>query len=292
MVRTSADWRDIRHRIEAAAALGVLRGVQHLPYARRIPLFGRFFARTIAPLIGYRGRIDRNLRLIYPGMPASDRRRIARDVLDNLGRGFAETFAGADFVAHVRKTPISGEGVAVLNRARQDGRPAVIVTGHIGNFYAPMIALRQQGFLTGVLYRPASNRHFNAAYVEMLQMHGHVLFPRNRAGISGMVSHLRQGGVLGIALDQRIDGAPKLDFMGQPARTALSAAELALKFDAPLMPGYGLRAADGLGFHATLEAPVLPAGPEAMTQALNDSLSAMVHAHKGQWMWTHNRWRD
>jgi KDO2-lipid IV(A) lauroyltransferase len=40
-----------------------------------------------------------------------------------------------------------------------------------------------------------------------------------------------------------------------------------------------------------IEAPIPHDTPEAMTQALNDSLEAQVRAHMDQWLWTHRRWK-
>ena len=34
-----------------------------------------------------------------------------------------------------------------------------------------------------------------------------------------------------------------------------------------------------------------PGSPEAMTQALNDSLEALVRRHPEQWLWIHRRWK-
>jgi len=82
-----------------------------------------------------------------------------------------------------------------------------------------------------------------------------------------------------------------LDFMGQPAKTALSAAELALRFDALLIPFYATRQPDGVSFACEMEAPVPHTDARAMTQALNDSLAARVHANPEQWFWVHRRWR-
>ena len=79
--------------------------------------------------------------------------------------------------------------------------------------------------------------------------------------------------------------------MGIPARTAVSAAELALRYDALLIPFYGIRQEDGLSFECVLEAPVPHSNPMTMTQALNDSLSARINASPEQWFWVHRRWR-
>ena len=82
-----------------------------------------------------------------------------------------------------------------------------------------------------------------------------------------------------------------LSFMGKPARTALSAAELALKYDALLVPVYGIRQPNGLDFKILVEPPIAHTTASEMTQALNDSLERLVRQHMDQWMWVHRRWK-
>ena len=88
-----------------------------------------------------------------------------------------------------------------------------------------------------------------------------------------------------LLFDQHVMHAPILDFMGEPARTALSAAELALRYDALLIPFYGIRQPDGLSFQTLLEAPVPHSDAQTMTQAINDSLAAQVAKRPEQWFW-------
>jgi KDO2-lipid IV(A) lauroyltransferase len=79
--------------------------------------------------------------------------------------------------------------------------------------------------------------------------------------------------------------------MGRKARTSLSAAERALKYNCLLVPVYGIRQPDGISFELLIEPPIPHSTPEIMTQALNDSLEAQVRAHMDQWFWVHRRWR-
>ena len=117
------------------------------------------------------------------------------------------------------------------------------------------------------------------------------MFPQGRRGTAGFVRHLRAGGQLVLLFDQHVFEAPVLDFMGKPARTALSAAELALRYNAVLIPFYGIRQPDGLSFETLLEAPIAHSDPKQMTQALNDSLAARIRHDPKQWFWVHRRWR-
>ena len=186
---------------------------------------------------------------------------------------------------------MTGEGVAALEAAHEAGRPVLLVTGHIGNYDAARAALLARGYRVGGLYRPMNNPYFNDHYVQAISRIGTPLFPRGRQGLGDMVRFLRSGGMLGIVIDQYMRAGVELDFMGHPALTALSAAELALRYDALVVPTYGIRQPNGLDFDLVFEAPIPAGTPEAMTQALNDSLAAQVRQHPDQWLWTHRRWK-
>lgn len=284
--RKAADW------IADRLIRSILWLLLQLPYDRRVPLAGWLMSRVVAPLIGYPRRVRDNLALIFPDMPEDRIRQITRAVPDNLGRTLIEIYSGAEFIERAMRAPISGPGLAAIDAAVKAGRPVILVTGHIGNYDAARAALNARGFGIGGLYKPMTNRFFNTHYVRAMERIGKPLFARGRTGLTDMIRYLRGGGTLGIVLDQHVwDGVP-LEFMGRPAMTSLSAAELALRYDALLVPSYGLRAKNGVDFDLVIEAPVPPGTPEAMTLALNRSLEAQVHAHVEQWLWTHRRWKS
>ena len=280
-----------RHRAEALGLGLIINALLRLPYARRVALMGWISKLLIAPVTGYRRRIRENLDHVFPDMPAAQRARIIRRVPDNMGRALIEQLSGAEFAHHVRDMPLHGPGLAEMHKAREAGRPIILVTGHLGNHAAGIVALRNQGLDCGGFYMPLSNPIVNRLYEEKLQVLLNPPFPRGREGMGAMLRFLRRGGIVGILIDQHMDHGVPLDFLGRPARTALSAAELALKFDALLVPGYAIRQADGLSFVSIIETPIPHTDPETMTQALNDSLSAQVRAHMDQWLWTHRRWK-
>ena len=96
--------------------------------------------------------------------------------------------------------------------------------------------------------------------------------------------------MVGVVLDQSMGDGAILRFFGHEALTALSPAEMALRYNALVVPTYGIRRPDG-GFDMVIEAPIPHSDPETMTQALNDSLEAQVRLHMDQWLWTHRRWK-
>lgn len=281
----------LRHWLQDRFLRVLIGGLMLLPYRWRVPLCGWAVSHVIAPLAGYRKRIRDNLAHVLPDLPAAEVERIVRAVSDNVGRTIIEIYSGPEFVAHAVGHPLTGGGVAALEEAHAAGRPVILVTGHFGNYDASRAALIARGYRVGGLYMPMANAHFNAHYVKAISRIGTPLFPRGKKGLAEMVRHLRSGGMLGMVIDQNMGHGAPLTFFGKTALTALSAADLALKYDALLVPTYGIRGPDGLSFTIVVEEPIPPSTPEAMTQALNDNLEALVRRHLDQWFWIHRRWK-
>ncbi len=262
-----------------------------LPYATRVRWMGGLTRAVIAPVAGYRRRALDNLAMIWPDRSLAERRRIAAEACDNAGRTLIENYSTRELMARMAGAPILGPGLAALEAAEAARRPVILVSGHFGNYEAARAALVHRGFRVGGLYRPMANAFFNEHYVRTMQAFGGPVFPQGPAGTAGFVRHLKAGGQLVLLFDQHVHGAPLFPFLGRKAATATSAAQLALRYGADLIPFYATRNADGLSFTVELEAPVPPSDPVTMTGALNDSLARRITAQPGQWFWIHRRWR-
>ena len=269
---------------------GLIWMAQRLPYARRVALMGRLL-RMLGGVTGYRARADAQLAWIFPEMSKAERRRITGAVLDNFGRTAIENYSGADQLARARRWEPHGPGLAACEAARMAGRPILFVSGHFGNHQAIRAAMNLRGYAIGGLWRPFNNRYSNAHYIASIEAVGGRAFARDRRGLAEFVKNLREWGHGAILLDQHVSTGAMLDFLGQAASTSLSAAEMALKYDALLVPIYGERLQDGIDFDIRIEAPIPPSDPVTMTQAINDSLSARVRARPEQWLWIHRRWK-
>jgi KDO2-lipid IV(A) lauroyltransferase len=274
-----------------AALRAMFGAVLLLPYRHRVPMMGWLASRVIAPVAGWRRRIRDNLALAWPDLPAEEVRRLTRKVPDNVGRTLIELYSGAEFVARARNARIEGEGLAALEAARAEGRPVILVTAHFGNYDAARAVLIARGHHMGALYRAMSNPYFNAHYVRTISAIGTPMFEQGRRGMVEMVRHLKGGGVLGILTDLAARRGEPLRFFSAPALTSLVTAELALKYDAVLIPTFSTRMANGLDFAVELQAPVPHGDPAAMTQEVNDRLEAKVRANPEQWFWIHRRWK-
>jgi KDO2-lipid IV(A) lauroyltransferase len=283
--------RRIGHYLSNALIVGLIRFALFIPYRARLAFIGGVVQHILGPLAGYSRRARDNIQMIWPDLSRARRDQIVSKCLNNVGRSFIENYSAQDFPARMAKNTPTGPGVAALDDAVAKGQPVILVTGHYGNYEATRACLVARGLDIGGLYRDMKNPYFNAHYVKTMEAFGGPVFPQGRRGTAGFVRHLKQGGQLVLLFDQHVFGAPPLDFLGQPANTALSAAELALRYNALLIPFYGIRQPDGVSFEAVLEAPVPHSDAATMTQSLNDSLAARITADPEQWFWVHRRWR-
>ena len=262
-----------------------------LPYVWRVRLCGWLLGRVIGPLARYDQRVRENLAKILPDLPEAEVKRLTRAVPNNAGRTIIEMYSGTELIERAMKHPLSGPGLAELDAAIAMKRPIIVVSGHIGNHDAGRAALIRRGYPFGGLSRPMKYPYFNEHYVAAISKLGTPLLPRDKRGMAAMIRFLRAGGMLGLLIDQHMGHGARLSFFGHDAMTALSAAEMAIKYDALLIPIYAIRLENGLDFRIVVESPIARGTPEVMTQALNDSLEALVRQHLDQWLWIHRRWK-
>ncbi len=269
----------------------LIRSALVLPLRLRLGLFHGLVAYVAGPVAGYLRLAEANLAYIFPEMSADERRQLARACLGNAGRTFIEIYHPPSLLERLRDQPMEGPGLAAMRAARESKQPIMLTTAHFGNYMALNAALEGHGFAFGGLYRDMSNPYFNAHYVQQFEAFQGPFFARGSQGNRGFLRHLRAGGQLALAVDQHSFEGEVLQFLGKPALTAVSAAELAIRFGALLVPAYAIRQKDGTRFRCIVEAPIPHSDPKTMMQAVNDSISAQIRAHPEQWLWFHRRWR-
>ncbi|KQI69711.1 lauroyl acyltransferase [Loktanella sp. 3ANDIMAR09] len=278
-------------KLQDTALRAILSGLMRLSYPRRVALMGRLVARAFGPLAGYRKRAIANLARVRPDLTPQDRQKIADLVCDNFGRTLIENYSYQEFGARLRDTTPTGDGLHALQEARDTGRPVIFVTGHFGNFEAPRHVLTQSGLTIGGLYRPMSNGYVDAHYRETMTSWGGPVFAQGSRGTMGFARHIRSGGMGTLLFDVHVTEGTAIPFLGQDAFTSLSAAEMALRFDALLIPYFGIRQRDGLSFAVEVDAPIPHGDPLEMMQTATAALEERIARHPAQWFWIHRRWK-
>ncbi|MFQ5624613.1 MAG: lysophospholipid acyltransferase family protein [Paracoccaceae bacterium] len=269
----------------------LVKATSPLPMNVRGAFAGRLMQLIVPLSPNLRRRIDNNLDLVFPDLGPAERQALRRRILLNLGRSLMEMQCGAEIVAQKSDFHVSGPGFEALRRARAEGRGAIIMAAHFGHWEAGRITLMDAGMECGALYRPSNNPLFDSDYFDAIRQRGEPVFPRGAQGMRAMIRHLRKGGFVGVMHDQSIKRAPLFRFMGHPAHTATTIAELALKFDLLVVPNFNIRRENSPEVDVVFESPAAHTTPAEMTQELNDRLEARVRANPEQFYWLHQRWK-
>lgn len=281
-------WQDRLADLALRAFVGLAR---LLPVRARMDLVGWTVRRVIAPPLGWYDRAEANIAHVWPHLPPEERRRIAAQAIDNLGRAIIENYDPQEMKRRGAAYPVTGPGLPILEQARAEGRPVMLVSGHYGSPVCARSALVARGFQVAGLLRPLSNPYSNARYIQNYKDVAEPVFEQGRRGTMDLLRHIRGGGIAAMAFDVFESSGPAIDFLGKPAPTALSPAEIAVKTGALLIPYFGIRRADRYGFDAVIEEPIPHGEPIEMMREATRRLEARIEADPGQWMWTHRRWK-
>ena len=282
-------------RLSLAALIGVLRRLDPVACSN---LGGRT-ARLLGPLLPVSRIADRNLEDALPELDAASRRRIIAGVWDNLGRNVLELPHLGSFTRTVEGPGWEVEGEQHLIAVRDAGERTLFFSGHLGNWEMMLPIAAALGISMSSFYRAASNPEVDRAIQAMrLGALGNrvSMFPKGASGARAALVRFRRGGSLGFLVDQKMNDGIAVPFFGRDAMTAPAMAQLALRFDAPVVPVHVVR----LGpcrFRMVCEAPlVVPrtgdqaADVLAISSAMNRRLELWIRDDPSAWLWLHRRW--
>jgi KDO2-lipid IV(A) lauroyltransferase len=252
-------------------------------------------ARSIGPRLATSRTARRNLTDSFPDLPGERIEAIVRDVWENLGRVAGE-FPHLPNLDIYRDPRVVIEGVEHIDRLRDDGKPGIFFTAHIGNWELAAIAVTQRGLPLGVVYRAANNPTADDLIRRGRANLPGELLPKGREGAKRAIAILQGGGHLGLLPDQKMNDGISVPFFGRPAMTAPAVAQFALKYHCPLVPIHVVREG-GFRFRVIVEPPldIRPTGDRhidvaAITTEVNRVIEGWIRARPGQWLWLHRRW--
>lgn len=268
----------------------------------RASAFGGWLARTIGPLLPAHRTGLANIRAAYPGKPEAEVRAIAAGAWDNLGRTGAEyAHLGRlfDWDAENPDAPARTEVVGIEHflALRDDGKPGLIFSAHLGNWELPAICAARYGLAVTAVFRapnnPAVNRLVHAIRSETM---GGLEAARAGAAFA-MQGALERGGHLGMLIDQHFTRGVKVTFFGRPAMVNPIMGKFAGHFDCPVHGARVIRLPGGrfrLELTPPLALPRNAAGevdPAGAMQAMTEVVEGWVRENPAQWLWMHRRWR-
>jgi Kdo2-lipid IVA lauroyltransferase/acyltransferase len=289
--------RYLIHPIEAAAAIVAYSVCRALPLDWASAL-GGWLARTVGPRLPVSGRAVRNLSNAFPEKSPAEIRAIVRAMWDNLGRVAAEYPHLSEIDVYDPNGRVETTGGEYVDQLREDGAAGIFFSGHIANWEIVSLGATQRGVPLDRVYRQANNR-----LVEWLYQHGRAavegaLIPKGPAGARLLLKSLKDGKHLGMLVDQKMNDGIPAPFFGRDVMTAPALAELALRFDCPVVPARVVRV-KGARFRLEIGPPLtlIRTGDHKTDVAANMAqvnalIEKWVRDAPEQWLWLHNRWPD
>jgi len=265
------------------------------PRSRSLAL-GRLLGAFLYLAIPHRKLVAwKNLSTALPERSPRQRRAILWDTYQHFGQVLMDFIRIPAISAH-RLGSIVDFDEAHIREARDSGRGAILVTGHIGSWEMILLALGRRGYpLSGVA---VTQRGVGGRYVETVRQATGCRFIPKRASTRTMLRHLNEGNFLGLVADQdaRQSGV-WVTYFGQPSSRARGGAVFTLYTSAPMLFGACLLQKDGryqLKF-IPISTEGLPDDRERaimmLTQRYTDILEGMVRQHPEQYFWFHRMWK-
>lgn len=288
--------RHVSHPLQGLAGHLFFALIRLLPIAAASGL-GGWIGRAFGPRAGVSNRARRNLRRAFPDMPESEIETIISDMWDNLGRTVMEYPLLARIKVYTDDAHVEVVGAEHLDNLRDDAKPGIFFSGHLANWEIPAISITKRGLKSHLVYRAPNNPYVNDLF-RRRHLNDGTLIPKGPSGARLALKALTDGGHLGMLVDQKMNDGIAAPLFGNDAMTAPALAQLALKFDCPVVPVRCERLG-GVKFRITCYPPLDLAPSEdrqadvlRITTEVNSILEDWIRQRPAQWLWLHNRWPD
>jgi KDO2-lipid IV(A) lauroyltransferase len=290
--------RDRRFALEARLAAAVGAVVSRLP-RRALLALGRCLGRAWSWLDPRHVAIAAdNLQRSFPEWDRARVRRTARAVYAHFGQVVLDLLWLERRSREEIEALVDSEGGEHPRAAASEGRGALFVTCHMGNWELHGMALGWMLGGMGVVGRPLDNPALDARMTAVRVRAGNTMISKHRA-LPQILRLLRDGRAVAFLIDQNVQASDGIfvDFFGRPAATTTAVAALAVKTGCPVLVGYSLLGKDGR--YRLVHLPRVewtPSGDREqdvarLTQQLTGCIESFVRLAPEQWLWIHRRWK-
>ncbi|MEW5994702.1 MAG: hypothetical protein AB1744_09925 [Candidatus Zixiibacteriota bacterium] len=288
----------LSHTIEYVGALAGTK-LANLLSARAADRFGAALGSLAYRLWVSRRRVARdNLKQAF-GASLTDEQisAISRNVFKNAGRTVVEFARFQRIGREGAKRIIVSDCLDLLQRIHSEGKGAVMLTAHFGNWELLGSWLAAMGFPVDFLVGEQHNKLVDDLLNGFRREMGVGIIPL-RTSIRGIFKSLKANRFTGVVADQHApSGYVVVEFFGRPAAAPKGPAAFAVKAGSPLVPFLMRR--ERYDRHVVMPGePIYPPNSgnedediEVMTKAYTEFFEDGIRQYPDQWLWTHRRWK-
>ncbi len=254
---------------------------------------GGWIGRRLGPLLSVHQVADRNIQRALPELSPQDRGHTLTGMWDNLGRTIAE-YPHLNTAAMTER--IHMDDLDLITRLRGSGKPILFIGAHLANWEIAAKSSQILGLPLMLVYRPTNNPYVDRIIRRIRLSFCADLQPKGFRGASQAVRAIRAGHSVGMLIDQKMNDGIALPFFGIDAMTAPAAAEIAVKYDVPLI-FCRIERLEGVHFRVSFVQPQKPASSAiaatnaaALMGTIHTILEDWIRSRPEQWFWVHKRW--
>lgn len=244
-----------------------------------------------------RRRAEAHLAQAFPELGPAVHRRLTRRMFVHLATSAAEALHINRFLSGPHAVALGPECHRVFADALAEGRGAIAVTGHLGNWELLAQVVATAGFPVHTIAKPLYDPRLTRWVDALRGQHGLQTIWRGERGTSrDMLRVFRQQEMLALLIDQdtKVQGA-FVPFFGRLAHTPTAAAALALRLQTPVVLCWIRRqGSQHRVFVERVSVPVenTPETVRQLTATLTARLEAAIRQAPEQWVWLHRRWKQ
>jgi len=260
---------------------------------------GEIIGKYFGPLFRKRTIAKKNILIAFPNFNEKSINEMIERMWKNIGRIFGEYI-------HINKFSIidnNNKKIVFTNRnnveiLKKNNKPIVFFSGHFANFELMAKCLQELGFDIGAIYRPLNNIFLNPImefirkkYICPIQIE------KGSNGTKKLIKHISNNNPLALMVDQRLSSSIRVPFFDQPATTTITPAQLAIKYDALLVPVF-LKRLEKTNFEFFIEEPLITNRTNDydkdifnITQIMNIKIEEFIKRDPAHWLWSHDRWK-
>ena len=257
-------------------------------------LGGKIF-QILGPFFRSKNLIYKNIKKALPNINDKEIDNITKQMWNNYGRIFAEYVFLKNLRLGLNQSNIIIEGQEILDQIKSKNTPVIFISGHFSNFELMAMQIEKSGIKLAAIYRPLNNKLLNRVMERIRKKF--ICKIQIKKGISGVREIFRlykQNYSTALMIDQRVSEGIKSNFFKYEASTTTIPAQLAKRFKMPVVPIFVERF-DEVKFKIIVNKPIYFSDDdttESITTKLNVILEKMILKKPGQWIWSHNRWKQ
>ena len=259
---------------------------------------GEIIGKYFGPLFRKKIIAKKNILIAFPDLNEKSINEMIDRMWKNIGRIFGEYIHINKFSVIDQKKKIvftNKNNIEILNK---NNKPIVFFSGHFANFELMAKCLQELGFNVGAIYRPLNNIFLNPImefirkkYICPIQIE------KGSNGTKKLIKHISTNNPLALMIDQRLSSSIRVPFFNQPATTTTTPAQLAIKYDALLVPVF-LKRLEKTNFEFFIEEPLMINRTNDynkdifnITQIMNIKIEEFIKRDPAHWLWSHDRWK-